>query len=178
MRLVRNSGRMRKGAPQFLGRAEGRATVADGTRQSAGCGRAESRRSRADLRLVRQPSLPRFSFMCVWRERESICTERERERERDAPRDVDRPKYFAHQSPQRWSMCCGGVQLFVHFVLDSRTVGTMKNARQNVPILSFVVHSSYRTLCCFVLFLVVHQSGDLISDLRSMHKPMKDWFLK
>ncbi len=78
-----------------------------------------------------------------------------------------------------------GVQLFVDVVLDSRNVeiqcikqGSNEKRETNVPILSFVLDIFFRTLCCFVLFLVLHQSGDLISDLRSMHKPMKDWFLK
>ncbi len=79
-----------------------------------------------------------------------------------------------------------GVQLFVDVVLDSRNVesqcikeGSNEKRETNVPILSFVLCTLFfRTLCCFVLFLVLHQSGDLISDLRSMHKPIKDWFLK
>jgi len=33
VRLMRNSGRVLKGAPQFLGRAEGGATVADGSKK-------------------------------------------------------------------------------------------------------------------------------------------------
>ncbi len=75
-----------------------------------------------------------------------------------------------------------GVQIFVDVVLDSQNVesqcirqGSNEKRETNVPILFFVLHSSFEL--CVVLFLVLRRSGDLISDLRSMHKPMKDWFL-
>lgn len=123
----------------------------------------------------------------------SLCSYRyaERERERGTQRErcterCGSPKILCSSSPAEVECVLRGVQLFVDVVLDSRNVesqcikeGSNEKRETNVPILSFVLCTLFfRTLCCFVLFLVLHQSGDLISDLRSMHKPMKDWFLK
>ncbi len=75
---------MLKGAPQFLGRAEGAATVADGRRQSAACGRADSRRSRADLLLERECSPPRFCLhVRMHRGRERMHRERHTQMHRE-----------------------------------------------------------------------------------------------